>query len=306
MDAEQEDGHQQDFENQTQDDTNTFEQLKETCFPAAIVALPQITRLIETFSMTPADALIQATRSGEAERVQERLGRFEYDISSGLVEAAGRGDEVIAGMLLVTLAETEEVGGDIVDAIERSGKAAAENGHLRVADMFFREIRYYCRSLMPILDMMNAAAANGHLDVVKLKINHAEQGGFVDEFCRFPTSDTLSRAVTGGHPDVVDFLVTHRNLRWNLKEAFIAAMKQGDDALEEKIYILYAQQYPGKDLIVELALFGCKDAVKYLYNKGHNDPALVDEALKSAAAGNQTDVVEFLENICRSNRLELQ
>ncbi|EGZ18617.1 hypothetical protein PHYSODRAFT_332366 [Phytophthora sojae] len=275
-----------------------FAELKEAYFPAAVVALPHITRLIEVFSMAPAEALTEATKAGQVDWVQNLLGRFGFDISEALVEAASKGDSAIAGLLMDTLVGAEDVQQDVVWAIERSGEAAAQNGHLRAAELFSHEIRYYCRSLMPTLDMLNAAAAYGHLDVVKFVIEQAEQGGFVDEYCRFPTSDTLSRAITGGHPDVVEFLLTHENLRWNLKEAFLAAMNQREHAVAERIYTMYPQQHPGKDLFIELALYGCKEAADYLYsNVCHKDPSAVNKALESATAGNQTCVVEFLLDI---------
>lgn len=81
---------------------------------------------------------------------------------------------------------------------------------------------------------------------------------------------------------------------WDLQGAFVAAVKVGDRSLADKMYDLYMQKPQKEKLFVSLVCHGDLDAVKYLYETGHNDADLIGEAFVKSAKWSGKDVLEFL------------
>ncbi|KAG6962805.1 hypothetical protein JG688_00008430 [Phytophthora aleatoria] len=270
----------------------SLERAKWKCFPAEIQALPHVLKLIETMLMTPDEPILEATKTGQSEWALEILGDFECDTSEAFYQAAIRGDTVITQMLIDKF--LDDVDGQVLkktaQAMQRAAVAAAETGRLQIVKLLFPEIFVYRRAYTPRFmaarDILDAAAASGSLEIVKFMIEHAEEKQYVDRYSFFPEVDTLTRGIVGGHAE---------RLRWNLQRAYIAAMKRGDKDLSERIYDIYPRQFNGKNLFAGLAASGYLEAVKYLFNSGHDDEEAVGKAFKSAG-GCKTGVaiLEFL------------
>ncbi|KAF1778845.1 Ankyrin repeat-containing domain [Phytophthora cactorum] len=274
------------------DSATSLERAKRQCFPAEIQALPHVLKLIETMLMTPDEAILEATKTGQSEWALEILGDFECDSSEAFYQAAIRGDTVITQMLIDKF--LDDVDGQVLkktaQAMQRAAVAAAETGRLQIVQLLFPEIfvhrRAYTPRFMAARDILDAAAASGSLEIVKFMVEHAEEKRYVDRYSLFTEVDTLTRGIVGGHAD---------RLRWNLQRAYIAAMKRGDKDLSERIYDIYPRQFNGKNLFAGLAASGYLEAVKYLFNSGHDDEEAVGKAFKSAG-GCKTGVaiLEFL------------
>ncbi|RAW36577.1 hypothetical protein PC110_g7158 [Phytophthora cactorum] len=294
-------GEHQELAQLGSDSATSLERAKRQCFPAEIQALPHVLKLIETMLMTPDEAILEATKTGQSEWALEILGDFECDSSEAFYQAAIRGDTVITQMLIDKF--LDDVDGQVLkktaQAMQRAAVAAAETGRLQIVQLLFPEIfvhrRAYTPRFMAARDILDAAAASGSLEIVKFMVEHAEEKRYVDRYSLFTEVDTLTRGIVGGHADVLDFLLTHRRLRWNLQRAYIAAMKRGDKDLSERIYDIYPRQFNGKNLFAGLAASGYLEAVKYLFNSGHDDEEAVGKAFKSAG-GCKTGVaiLEFL------------
>ncbi|KAG2835258.1 hypothetical protein PC112_g5770 [Phytophthora cactorum] len=265
-------GEHQELAQLGSDSATSLERAKRQCFPAEIQALPHVLKLIETMLMTPDEAILEATKTGQSEWALEILGDFECDSSEAFYQAAIRGDTVITQMLIDKF--LDDVDGQVLkktaQAMQRAAVAAAETGRLQIVQLLFPEIfvhrRAYTPRFMAARDILDAAAASGSLEIVKFMVEHAEEKRYVD-----------------------------RRLRWNLQRAYIAAMKRGDKDLSERIYDIYPRQFNGKNLFAGLAASGYLEAVKYLFNSGHDDEEAVGKAFKSAG-GCKTGVaiLEFL------------
>ncbi|KAK1941398.1 hypothetical protein P3T76_007264 [Phytophthora citrophthora] len=129
-------------------------------------------------------------------------------------------------------------------------------------------------------------AVNGQLEVVKFMVEHAAANN-----CRLgsPFSDTVSRVILAGHVHMAEFLLNLRDVYWDLKKAFIAAVDKDQVPLADRIRGLY-----GPDLFIHLASSGGVTAVEYLYKNGCNDSELVGQAFIYAAGEAQNGVVKFL------------
>ncbi|KAG2863474.1 hypothetical protein PC113_g5415 [Phytophthora cactorum] len=235
-------------------------------------AQPDAIKRIRSGGDGPRDeAILEATKTGQSEWALEILGDFECDSSEAFYQAAIRGDTVITQMLIDKF--LDDVDGQVLkktaQAMQRAAVAAAETGRLQIVQLLFPEIfvhrRAYTPRFMAARDILDAAAASGSLEIVKFMVEHAEEKRYVDR------------------------------LRWNLQRAYIAAMKRGDKDLSERIYDIYPRQFNGKNLFAGLAASGYLEAVKYLFNSGHDDEEAVGKAFKSAG-GCKTGVaiLEFL------------
>ncbi|KAG3097873.1 hypothetical protein PI124_g15554 [Phytophthora idaei] len=263
-------GEHQELAQLGSDSATSLERAKWQCFPAEIQALPHVLKLIETMLMTPDEAILEATKTGQSQWALKILGDFECDTSEAFYQAAIRGDTAITQMLIDKF--LDDVDGQVLkktaQAMQRA-VAAAETGRLQIVQLLFPEIFVYRRAYTPRFmaarDILDAAAASGSLEIVKFMIEHAEEKRYVDR------------------------------LRWNLQRAYIAAMKRGDKDLSERIYDIYPRQFNEKNLFAGLAASGYLEAVKYLFNSGHDDEEAVGKAFKSAG-GCKTGVaiLEFL------------
>ncbi|ETP44495.1 hypothetical protein F442_08916 [Phytophthora nicotianae P10297] len=280
---------------------------EQQCFPSEIQALPHVLKLIETMLLTPDEAITEAAKTGQSEWAQQILRRFECDTSEAFYQAAIRGDSVITEILLDKFLRymNEQAIQKTEQAMQRAAKAAAEIGQLQIVQLLFSEIYIYRRAFTPMItaarDILDTATASGSLEVVKYMVNHAVSRQYMDEYSIFPEGDTLTRAIMGGQMEVVDFLLKYRGLRWNLRKAFLAAMDRGDKELTERIYNIYPQQFHNNSLFAYVAASGNLEAVKYLYNNGHDDEESVGKALKGA--GGCKTGVEILKFLLDTGRV---
>ncbi|KAE8982455.1 hypothetical protein PF011_g21606 [Phytophthora fragariae] len=101
----------------------------------------------------------------------------------------------------------------------------------------------------------------------------------------------LARAISGGHKVVVEYLLILEGCSWDFRAAFVAAVDAGDKALADRIYV----QTPEKDeLFIMLSCRGNLDALKYLYETGHNDAKLIGQAFVKTTNWEGNDTLEFL------------
>lgn len=137
---------------------------------------------------------------------------------------------------------------------------------IKSGDMSHRELQA-CGAAHAVL---NDAAGNGQLEVVKCVVKHANENGYEWRFLVTSSgSEALARAITGKHAGVVDYLLQASGFRWNLVDAFEAAVVTDNEVLVEKIYELFSQREGDFKLFIELAWWGKLRGVQYLYRNGY-------------------------------------
>ncbi|KAE8970759.1 hypothetical protein PR002_g27017, partial [Phytophthora rubi] len=248
--------------------------------------------------MTPQEALVEAVTRNQARDLHDVLCRFECDSSDAFVVAAGFGNQVAMRLLRSGIEYLDEL-----EVLATAAAAAAKNGMLSAAKYLILEFEH---SFQEPVDERNAyyqfddatwvvmdeAAAEGHLDVVKFGVGHAVKSDLV---ASSPFgSDALYCAACRGHADVVRFLLDQPTFGWKLDAAFEKAVENVDEVIVKMLYEAYPLYADGDNLFVRMARDSRTDAVEYLYDKVHPSPTLVGEAFVDAARCYYTDVAEFL------------
>ncbi|KAE8875971.1 hypothetical protein PF005_g17369 [Phytophthora fragariae] len=184
--------------------------------------------------------------------------------------------------------------------IQEAVVVAAEHGHCAVVQqlmplvMGFHRLTYLSSYYPTARSVLDAAAGNGHLEVVKFMVQHAHQYRYAQRFSIWASVDTLEHALTGRQLEVANFLIDGSGIFWNLKRAFVVAVEMELATVAERIADVFTRRFHGDNLFAELAHSGDLEAVKYLYNTRCKDERSVGKAFASAANGGHADVVEFL------------
>ncbi|KAL3667725.1 hypothetical protein V7S43_007278 [Phytophthora oleae] len=302
-------------------DDSTFERIKDVSFPGKIVALPHVMNLIATLAMTPEEALKEAMTTHQLDWMKQIIARFDCDLTEIMVQAAATDQHDVVELVLTDGFDFDEdtdlfaieATDDTKNVLKKGILAAAQNGHLDIVKLLLQIVLgLWSRWFSVVRDVIDEAAANGQVNVVKVMVPHAFILGYATQYSRWPPVDTLSKVILGGHTDVAEFLINQSRILWDLKGAYVAAVDQGQTALAGRIYEVYPQQMGGRKLFLDLASLGHLDAVKYLYNNGCNDSGLFlvdtgrvnsevfDKAFKIACPGyNAIHTVTFLYNLKR-------
>ncbi|KAG6594356.1 uncharacterized protein IUM83_17884 [Phytophthora cinnamomi] len=190
-----------------------------------------------------------------------------------------------------------------MEVLATAAAAAAKNGMLNAAQYLLLEFENSFRKPVDKRNVyyriddvtwvvMDEAAAEGHLNVVKFGVEHALALGYV---ASSPFgSDALYCAVCGSHADVVRFLLDQHGFDWKIDPAFEKAMGIDDKVIVQMLYEAYPLYADGGNLFVRMARDARKDAVEYLYDTLHPSSALVGKAFVNAARYYYTDAAEFL------------
>lgn len=135
-------------------------------------------------------------------------------------------------------------------------------------------------------EILDEAAAGGHADIVDFVSSYAKEDEYRQASER---SSALSSAISGGHAGVVACLLGSKQYHWDVDGAFDEALLSEQPQIAEMIYEDYCEEeVGGEDMLVRLARTGTPEAVKYLYQAGHDDSDLVGEAFVSAVADIET------------------
>ncbi|KAE9320883.1 hypothetical protein PF008_g17933 [Phytophthora fragariae] len=271
-----------------------------------MVALPHVMDLIDTLLMTPQEALLEAATTDDESWVHGLLNAYRDTqrsplyLTDALVAAASGG---CMGSFDILLWEgIAAYHGPLYDLPEA------------IRDMVVKDIVEYVvkevvdgdenddsgRIVPPWSDIhlvLEGAASNGHLDVVKFLTNHARENGYVEGLTMHSrsSSDALTCAILGKHGEVVEYLMTLVDeFRWNMKLAFEAAVRGDQHVLAERIYEMYPSTVQGENLFVALVRDGGTNAIKYLYDNGRDDLDLLNGAFLVAAENGSTGVIDFL------------
>ncbi|EGZ19227.1 hypothetical protein PHYSODRAFT_327530 [Phytophthora sojae] len=266
--------------------------------PPEIIALPHAMETINRLAMTPQEALVEAVMRNQACDLHHVLQRFRCESSDTFVVAAGFGNQVAMRLLRDEIEYRDEL-----EVLATAAAAAAKNGRLNAANYLLGEFEHsfqepvdernaYYRVDDATWVVMDEAAAEGHLDVVKLGVAHALESKYV---ALSPCgSDALYCAVCGGHADVVRYLLGQNLFGWKLDAALEKAMENDDKVIVKMLYEAYPVYADGQNLFVRMARDARKDAVEYLYDTIHPSTSLVGEAFVDAARCYYTDTAEFL------------
>ncbi|EGZ25631.1 hypothetical protein PHYSODRAFT_326621 [Phytophthora sojae] len=252
--------------------------------------------------MADDQAAIEAAKAGDAKWLCGLVDVNDNSVGDAIVEASTRGhvdcvEVLVAEYATRDLTENYSSWADLLEAFE----TAAANGHLEVLRLLLTEIRSQPDAQRKVElrfttnQALLAAADRGHLDVVKFVVHYAKEESNKNVL---RGSHALARAISGGQAAVVEYLLGVDEFTWELQAAFVAAVGARDRFLADRIYQLYVQSSTKERLFVSLAAVGQLYALKYLYEAGHNGPELVGAAFVQASEtltnSMETDMLEFL------------
>ncbi|KAF1772885.1 Ankyrin repeat-containing domain [Phytophthora cactorum] len=157
-----------------------YKKLKDALFPAAVSALPHVLEAINDLAMSPEEVTIEAIQNGRWNRYDELKTKFG---TAGL--------EKTMHLLL--------------DGI----------GRRRSISQWKRQ-----ETFKAAWNVLEIAADNGHLAVVKFAVKHAKVNRYWSWYDPCHDSNALTRASSGGHLSVVEFLLEDQENVWNIAKAF--------------------------------------------------------------------------------------
>lgn len=161
-------------------------------------------------------------------------------------------------------------------------EAAATNGHLEVVKVLLCRVSpgsdtsRKAELYGTVRHALSLVAEGGHLDLVKLTVQHARSS---NDDRRVYGSSALARAISAGEKVVVEYLLGVAELSWDLDNALVAAVDVEDIPLADRMYKLYVKTHEKEKLFTSLACCGKLKALKYLYQTGHRDPDLTSRRL---------------------------
>lgn len=77
-----------------------YKQVRGGCFPAEIQALPHILTQLDSFLMTPEEAIVEAAATGEVAWLRHLLKRYDCEVPSALGPAAANNHPKCVRILL--------------------------------------------------------------------------------------------------------------------------------------------------------------------------------------------------------------
>ncbi|KAG6578091.1 uncharacterized protein IUM83_10457 [Phytophthora cinnamomi] len=280
-----------------------YPRLEAARFPPAILALPHILKQIDVCLMTDEEALMEAARTGLTDWLDDLLPDVDDgSVASAVLEASRHGHVDCVELLIDEYKYAERGLGPYTywENLLKAVEAAAINGHLDVLKLLLGEASPVPGDLRKgelcgsVHGALLVAAEGGHLDVVKFMVQYAKEQDFCAYDLLFHSSTALARAISGGQTAVVEYLLGLEEFTWDLQKAFVAAVGVKDNSLADRMYELFVQTSKKEELFIELACGGYLDAVKYLYETGHNDSDMIGEAFVGATQWRGNDALEFL------------
>lgn len=176
------------------------------------------------------EAILQAGQDGYIDAVKvlvlevngAQTGKLDYAsyhvLKIAAVAAAGNGHLVVVELLLLEII----AGNDLED--DDSDYDSEEEERINSQDVAW--------------EILDKAAANGNLGVVKFAAGYTRQTEFSE--LAYEISKTLLLAILGGHADIVYFLLEPGRYTWRYSEALEKALDEGQETIAELIY----QGYP--------------------------------------------------------------
>ncbi|KAJ8555036.1 hypothetical protein ON010_g9447 [Phytophthora cinnamomi] len=223
------------------------------------------------------DGYTQAVKMLKLEVIGRQTGKLDFNSREVLVDAAvaaaATGQLIVVELLLLEIESDNNREGEIY---EESDYDSGSDEPMPSHDAAWR--------------VLDEASGRGHLGVVKFAANYALQSVYepAHAFC-----DALSLAIAGGHLEVVRFLLEPGRYMWQYAKALELAIDKGHHAIVELMYAM-SPQHGGNTFFCRFAIAGNLKVITYLYNNGHNEPKMIDDAFMQAARHGQTDIVAFL------------
>ncbi|KAE9041692.1 hypothetical protein PR002_g4323 [Phytophthora rubi] len=275
-----------------------YPRLKGAHLPPKIRALPHILQQIDVFLMTDDEAAIEAARTGLAEWLDDLIPEVDdRTVTNAILEASTHGHIACVEVLTDEYEDRGITAYTSWETLQEAIEAAAANGHLEVLNHLLSTVCPGSDTLRKAelcgttRGALGVAAEGGHLDVVKFMVEYAKVTDYPGHEMLGSECSALARAISGGHKVVVEYLLNLEGCSWDFRAAFVAAVDAGDKALADRIYV----QTPEKDeLFIMLSCRGNLDALKYLYETGHNDAKLIGQAFVKTTNWEGNDTLEFL------------
>ncbi|KAG3107305.1 hypothetical protein PI124_g14174 [Phytophthora idaei] len=211
--------------------------------------------------MTPEKAIIEAARLGQEERLDQLLTKYVCRVPYALVAAAAHGHLNCVELLLKKYFDHTRVNlsFDEWNLVQKAAKDAGGNEHLCVLKCLLSGFyavspgvtpMYMCYLASPAaFDALDAAAVNGHLDVVRYIVPHVKDKKYVHGTM---AAGILAHAISARHMDVVGFLFGLDSSWWDLVEAFIVSVDLKQYTLAGSIFDAHRREAKG-DLLVKVA-----------------------------------------------------
>ncbi|KAE8875955.1 hypothetical protein PF003_g39932 [Phytophthora fragariae] len=242
-----------------------FRRLKHVRFPDEVLALPHVLSQINTFLLSPKDAIMEAARAGDDDWLWELVESCSCVALDAIRVAAACGHFEAVEVLYHTdyCGYEGNLKDDKWEALKRATVAAIKGNHLDIVKFLLVKLvdpDPFSNRAHEVGQLFVEAAANGQLNVVEFMTGYKELKRHLEIHAR----EALPRAITAGQTLV-------------------------------KIYDVYPQ-FGNDNLLVDLARFGRTSAVEYLYENGKNEPKLVGDAFVAAATVERDEVVKFLHD----------
>jgi len=183
------------------------------------------------------------------------------------------------------------------EILEEAVAPAATNGHLDVVEFMLSAMMDDGEvNGTATWNAFHAAVDNGHMDIVKCTAEFLPtwEDNFQEDIGR-----AVSKGIQGGFIDMVAFLLSWEEFQGDFGVVFEDAVMNKQHAIAERVYQIYAQLNKGENLFVEMASRGHTGTIKYMFERGHDDAKLLNEAMKRATANQCTGVVNFLRGTGR-------
>ncbi|GMF35470.1 unnamed protein product [Phytophthora lilii] len=234
-------------------------------------------------------------------------GSFEpSNVFGNAVIAAAKADHV--DVLRLMLPEMIAVGDEEVsepkdeevsEPVSFALMDAAKHGALRVVEFLLPKLmkpRCYGDNRYHFMTwaILEAAAANGHLAIVKFATAFATERGFKDTYAVHDTNyaDLLLLVVKNGYTDILLYLVDQHCVAWSTKRVLKQVVELQLHALAKMVIDIYKR--PVKCLFLELIQDKSIETVQFLYDNGYVDTASINEAFELATKMESAQTVEFL------------
>lgn len=167
--------------------TNQFPRLVNAAFPVEIAALMHVLKQLDELLMTPEEAIVEASATGQLKWGKSITKRFAVPLGmeEAVVMAATNGHLLVVAFLLdlTDLDDVYNLEWSVAerDIVKKAAISAAANGHYEVVRILLPAASdvpddgYDSPALAPLQKIIGPACKKGHLDIVELILEEIKE-----------------------------------------------------------------------------------------------------------------------------------